>query len=77
VEDPFSGLAERYNSSGKIPRQVVRHELVHRGISEHLLGPPTHNSDVGGGASQQAIPLSRKGHVPAVYMKVSEGRSQK
>ena len=29
--DPFSELAERYNSSGGILRQVVRHELVDRG----------------------------------------------
>jgi S-adenosylmethionine-dependent methyltransferase len=62
LEDPFSGLAERYNSSGRILRQVVRYELVDRGISAHLPGPPVRIADVGGGAGQQAIPLSRKGH---------------
>ena len=62
MEDPFSGLAERYNSTGNILRQVVRHELVERGLSEHLPGPPASIVDVGGGAGQQAIPLSRKGH---------------
>ena len=61
-EDPFSELAERYNSSGEILRQVIRHELVDRGISEHLPEPPTRIADVGGGAGQQAIPLSRRGH---------------
>jgi len=62
VEDPFSDLAERYNSSGGILRQVVRHELVDRGLSEHLPGPPASIADVGGGAGQQAIPLSRRGY---------------
>jgi S-adenosylmethionine-dependent methyltransferase len=62
LEDPFSGLAERYNSSGSILRQVVRHELVDRGLCEHLPEPPAGIADVGGGAGQQAIPLSRKGY---------------
>jgi S-adenosylmethionine-dependent methyltransferase len=62
VGDPFSDLAERYNSSGNILRQVVRYELVDRGLSEHLPGPPARIADIGGGAGQQAIPLSRKGH---------------
>jgi len=35
VEDPFSDLAERYNSSGGILRQVVRHELIGRGLAKH------------------------------------------
>ena len=62
MEDPFSDLAERYNSSGGILRQVVRHELVDRGLSEHFPGPPASIADVGGGAGQQAIPLSRRGY---------------
>ncbi len=62
MEDPFSGLADRYNSTGTILHQVIRYELVDRGISEHLPGPPARVVDVGGGAGQQAIPLSRKGH---------------
>ncbi len=63
MEDPFSGLAGRYNSSGGIPRQVVRHELVDRGLAEHLPAPPAPIVDVGGGAGQRAIPLLRKkGH---------------
>ena len=60
--DPFSDLAERYNSSGGILRQVVRHELIGRGLAEHLPGPPASIADVGGGAGQQAIPLSRRGY---------------
>ncbi len=60
--DPFSDLAERYNSSGGILRQVLRHELVYRGLAEHLPGPPARIADVGGGAGQQAIPLSRRGY---------------
>ncbi|HET7271915.1 MAG TPA: methyltransferase [Rubrobacter sp.] len=62
MDDQFSSLVDRYNSSGNILRQVVRHELVDRGLSEHLPGPPASIADVGGGAGQQAIPLSRKGH---------------
>jgi S-adenosylmethionine-dependent methyltransferase len=62
VGDPFHDLAERYNSTGKILRQIVRHELVDRGIAEHLPGPPARIADVGGGAGQQAIPLSRRGY---------------
>ncbi len=62
VQDPFTDLAERYNSSGEILRQVVRHELVDRGLAEHLPGAPAHVADVGGGAGQQAIPLSRRGY---------------
>ncbi len=60
--DTFSDLAERYNSSGGILRQVLRHELVDRGLAEHLPGPPARIVDVGGGAGQQAIPLSRRGY---------------
>jgi S-adenosylmethionine-dependent methyltransferase len=62
VGDPFHDLAERYNSTGKILRQIVRHELVDRGLAEHLPGPPARIADVGGGAGQQAIPLSRRGY---------------
>ena len=61
MEDPFHDLAERYNSSGEILRQVVRHELTDRGLTEHLPGAPARVADVGGGAGQQAIPLSRRG----------------
>ena len=60
--DPFSDLAERYNSSGGILRQVLRHELVDRGLAEHFPLPPARVADVGGGAGQQAIPLSRRGY---------------
>jgi hypothetical protein len=38
VQDPFSYLAERYNSSDEILRQIVRRELVDRGLAEHLPG---------------------------------------
>jgi S-adenosylmethionine-dependent methyltransferase len=62
VQVPFSDLAERYNSTGGILRQVVRHELVDRALAEHLAPPPARIADVGGGAGQQAIPLSRKGY---------------
>ena len=62
MEDPFSDLAKRYNSSGGILRQVVRHELVDRGLAEHLSPPPARLVDVGGGAGQQAIPLLRRGY---------------
>jgi S-adenosylmethionine-dependent methyltransferase len=62
VADPFSDLADRYNSSGGILRQVVRHELTGRGLAEHLAVPPAGIVDVGGGAGQQAIPLSRRGY---------------
>ena len=60
--DPFHDLAERYNSSGEILRQVIRHELTGRGLAEHLPGAPACVADVGGGAGQQAIPLSRRGY---------------
>ena len=62
MEDPFSGLAEPYNSSGGTLRQVIRHELVDRALAENFDPPPAHIVDVGGGAGQQAIPLSRKGY---------------
>jgi S-adenosylmethionine-dependent methyltransferase len=62
VEDAFHDLAERYNSSGGILRQVLRHELVDRGLAEYLPGAPARIADVGGGAGQQAIPLSRRGY---------------
>jgi S-adenosylmethionine-dependent methyltransferase len=62
VKDPFADLAAGYNSSGGTLRRVVRHELVDRGLSEHLPGPPASIIDVGGGAGQQAIPLLRKGY---------------
>jgi SAM-dependent methyltransferase len=41
---------------------VVRHELVDRGLAEHLSEPPARVVDVGGGAGQQAIPLLRRGY---------------
>src|SRR4051794_9424449 len=62
VEDPFAGLAAGYNSSGGTLRRVVRHELVDRGLTEHLPGPPARIVDVGGGAGQQSIRLVRKGY---------------
>jgi ubiquinone/menaquinone biosynthesis C-methylase UbiE len=62
VENPFAGLAGGYNSSGETLRQVVRRELVDRGLAEHLPDPPARIVDVGGGAGQQAMPLLRKGH---------------
>ena len=62
MEDPFAGLAAGYNSSGGTLRQVIRHELVDRGLAEHIPGPPASIVDVGGGAGQQAIPLLRKGY---------------
>jgi hypothetical protein len=40
VQDPFSDLAERYDSSGGILRQVVRHELVDRARSPNIFRPP-------------------------------------
>jgi S-adenosylmethionine-dependent methyltransferase len=62
VKDPFADLAAGYNSSGGTLRRVIRHELVDRGLAEHLPGPPASIVDVGGGAGQQAIPLLRRGH---------------
>lgn len=62
MEDPFAALAERYNASGAILRQVVRHTLVDRQLREHLPPPPARIVDVGGGAGQQAIPLARDGY---------------
>jgi S-adenosylmethionine-dependent methyltransferase len=62
VEDPFAGLAAGYNSSGGTLRRVIRHELVDRGLAEHISGPPASIVDVGGGAGQQAIPLLRRGY---------------
>ncbi len=62
MEDPFHDLAERYNSTDEILRQIVRHELVDRGLAEHLPDAPARIADVGGGAGQQAIPLSRRGY---------------
>jgi S-adenosylmethionine-dependent methyltransferase len=62
VNDPFAGLAAGYNSSGGTLRRVVRHELVDRGLTEHLPGPPARIVDVGGGAGQQSIRLVRKGY---------------
>jgi hypothetical protein len=35
MQDPFSDLAERYNSSDEILRQKVRHKLVELGLAEH------------------------------------------
>ncbi len=64
--DPFYYLAERYNSSGEVLRQVLRHELTGRGLAEHVPGPPARIADVGGGAGQQAIPLSRRGYEVAI-----------
>ena len=62
MQDPFSDLAEPYSSSGEILRQIVRHKLVDRGLAEHLPDPPALIADVGGGAGQQALPLSRRGY---------------
>ena len=62
MKDPFAGLAAGYNSSGGTLRRVIRHELVDRGLAEHIFGPPASIVDVGGGAGQQAIPLLRKGY---------------
>ena len=62
MKNPFAGLAEGYNSSGGTLRRVVRHELVDRGLTEHLPDPPARIVDVGGGAGQQAIPLLRIGY---------------
>ena len=62
MEDPFAGLAAGYNSSGGTLRRVIRHELVDRGLAEHVSGLPASIVDVGGGAGQQAIPLLRKGY---------------
>jgi SAM-dependent methyltransferase len=60
--NPFSGLAAGYNSSGGTLRRVVRHELVDRGLTEHLPDPPARIVDVGGGAGQQSIRLARRGY---------------
>jgi hypothetical protein len=54
AQDPFSDLAERYDSSGGILSQVVRHELVDRALAERLPAPLARIADVGG---QQVIPL--------------------
>ena len=62
MKDPFAGLAAGYNSSGGTLRRVIRHELVDRGLAEHIFGPPASVVDVGGGAGQQAIPLLRQGY---------------
>lgn len=62
MEDPFATLAERYNASGVILRQIVRHTLVDRQLREHLPPPPARIVDVGGGAGQQTIPLARDGY---------------
>ena len=62
AQDPFSDLSERYNKSDGILRQIVRHKLVDRGLAEHLPDPPALIADVGGGAGQQALPLSRRGY---------------
>lgn len=62
MKDPFAALAERYNASGTILRQVVRHTLVDRQLRKHLPPPPARIVDVGGGAGQQAIPLARDGY---------------
>ena len=62
MEGSFAGLAAGYNASGDTLRRVVRHELVDRGLAEHLPGPPARIVDVGGGAGQQAIPLLRRGY---------------
>ncbi|HYZ06780.1 MAG TPA: hypothetical protein VE691_17065 [Rubrobacter sp.] len=48
--DTFRDLAERYNSSGEILRQVVRHEHTGRGLVEYLPGAPVRIADVGDGA---------------------------
>ena len=62
MENPFAGLAAGYNSSGGTLRRVIRHELVDRGLAEHISEPPARIVDVGGGAGQQAIPLLRRGY---------------
>ena len=62
MKGPFADLAAGYNSSGGTLRRVLRHELVDRGLNEHLPRPPARIVDVGGGAGQQAIPLLRRGH---------------
>lgn len=62
MEDPFSGLAERYLATGETLRGVVRHTLVVRQLGEHLPRPPARIADIGGGAGHQAIPLARKGY---------------
>ena len=62
MKDPFADLAAGYNSSGGTLRGVIRHELVDRGLAEHIFGPPASIVDVGGGAGQQAIPLLRRGY---------------
>jgi ubiquinone/menaquinone biosynthesis C-methylase UbiE len=62
LEDPFSGLAERYLSTNETLRGVVRHALVARQLGEHLPWPPARIADIGGGAEHQGIPLAREGH---------------
>ena len=62
MKDPFADLVAGYNSSGGTLRRVVRHELVDRGLAEHLPGPPVRIIDVGGGAGQQSIRLATKGY---------------
>lgn len=62
AQDYFSDLSQRYNKSDGILRQIVRHKLVDRGLAEHLPDPPALIADVGGGAGQQALPLSRRGY---------------
>lgn len=66
AEDPFSGLAERYNTIDGSLSQVVRRALISRGLYAHLPAPdparPVRVADVGGGAGQQSIPLARDGY---------------
>ena len=62
MKDPFTDLAAGYNSSGGTLRRVLRHELVDRGLAEHLPGLRARIVDVGGGAGQQSIRLASKGY---------------
>ena len=55
-------LATRFKEHYETLRGVVRQTLVDRQLAEHLVGPPAHICDVGGGAGHQTLPLARRGY---------------
>jgi len=62
VPDPFADLASRFVDHYKTLRGIVRAELVHRQLEEHLPNGSLLVADVGGGDGRQSVRLASLGH---------------
>ena len=62
-EDTWAGLADKFaDDAYATVKGMVRTEVMHRQLLEHLPAAPATVLDVGGGGGHQSFPLARAGH---------------